>query len=59
MRVLRVMADLRVADVEAAKSFYTDYLGLSTEEFNTGLNAKSFSLFRIGSGSVQERSGIG
>ena len=24
----RIMANLRVADVEAAKSFYTDYLGL-------------------------------
>jgi predicted enzyme related to lactoylglutathione lyase len=30
------MANLRVADVEATKSFYTDYLGLSTEEFNMG-----------------------
>jgi catechol 2,3-dioxygenase-like lactoylglutathione lyase family enzyme len=28
------MANLRVADVETAKSFYTDYLGLRTEEFN-------------------------
>src|SRR5205814_4429587 len=28
-----IMANLRVADVEATKSFYTDYLGLSTEEF--------------------------
>ncbi|WP_322475181.1 MULTISPECIES: VOC family protein [Micromonospora] len=34
------MADLRVADVEAAKSFYTDYLGLSTEEFNMGWVAR-------------------
>ncbi len=40
MRVIRVMADLRVADVEAAKSFYTDYLGLSTEEFNMGWVAR-------------------
>jgi catechol 2,3-dioxygenase-like lactoylglutathione lyase family enzyme len=40
MHVIRVMADLRVADVEAAKSFYTDYLGLSTEEFNMGWVAR-------------------
>lgn len=40
MRVMRVMADLRVADVEAAKSFYTDYLGLSIEEFNMGWVAR-------------------
>ena len=32
MRATRIMANLRVADVEATKSFYTDYLGLSTEE---------------------------
>jgi catechol 2,3-dioxygenase-like lactoylglutathione lyase family enzyme len=36
MRATRIMANLRVADVEAAKSFYTGYLGLSTEEFNMG-----------------------
>lgn len=40
MRVIRIMANLRVADVEAAKSFYTDYLGLSTEEFNLGWVAR-------------------
>lgn len=34
MRARRVTANLRVADIEAAKTFYTDYLGLSTEEFN-------------------------
>jgi catechol 2,3-dioxygenase-like lactoylglutathione lyase family enzyme len=34
MRAKRIMANLRVADVDAARSFYTDYLGLSTEEFN-------------------------
>lgn len=28
MRATRIMANLRVADVEATKSFYTDYLGL-------------------------------
>jgi predicted enzyme related to lactoylglutathione lyase len=40
MRVIRVMANLRVSDIEAAKSFYTDYLGLSTEEFNMGWVAR-------------------
>jgi predicted enzyme related to lactoylglutathione lyase len=34
------MANLRVADVELAKSFYTDFLGLSTEEFNMGWVAR-------------------
>ena len=40
MRVTRIIADLPVADIEAAKSFYTDYLGLSTEEFNLGWVAR-------------------
>ena len=40
MRVKRIMANLRVADIDAAKSFYTDYLGLSTEEFNMGWVAR-------------------
>lgn len=40
MRVNRITANLRVADIEAAKSFYTDYLGLSTEEFNMGWVAR-------------------
>lgn len=40
MRATRITANLRVADVEAAKSFYTDYLGLSTEEFNMGWVAR-------------------
>jgi predicted enzyme related to lactoylglutathione lyase len=40
MRVIRVMPNLRVADVEAARSFYTDFLGLSTEEFNMGWVAR-------------------
>ena len=34
MPATRIIANLSVADIEAAKSFYTDYLGLSTEEFN-------------------------
>jgi predicted enzyme related to lactoylglutathione lyase len=40
MRATRIIANLRVADVEAAKSFYTDFLGLSTEEFNMGWVAR-------------------
>ncbi|MGZ4643941.1 MAG: VOC family protein [Blastococcus sp.] len=40
MRVTRIIADLRVADLEAAKTFYTDYLGLRTEEFNLGWVAR-------------------
>jgi catechol 2,3-dioxygenase-like lactoylglutathione lyase family enzyme len=40
MRVIRIMANLRVPDVEAAKGFYTGYLGLSTEEFNLGWVAR-------------------
>lgn len=40
MRVKRITANLRVPDVDAAKRFYTDYLGLSTEEFNMGWVAR-------------------
>jgi predicted enzyme related to lactoylglutathione lyase len=40
MRATRIIADLRVANVEAAKSFYTDYLGLSTEDFDMGWVAR-------------------
>jgi len=36
MQATKVMANLRVADIEAAKSFYADYLGLTNEEFNMG-----------------------
>jgi len=40
MHAVHIMANLRVPDVNAAKSFYTDYLGLSTEEFNMGWVAR-------------------
>jgi predicted enzyme related to lactoylglutathione lyase len=40
MQAKRIMANLRVADVDAAKGFYADYLGLSTEEFNMGWVAR-------------------
>jgi len=40
MRAIRIITNLHVADVEEAKDFYTDYLGLSTEEFNLGWVAR-------------------
>lgn len=40
MRVIRIMTDLQVDDMAAAKGFYTGYLGLSTEEFNLGWVAR-------------------
>ena len=40
MHATKVMANLRVADIAAAKSFYTDYLGLTSEEFNMGWVAR-------------------
>lgn len=40
MRVHRITANLRVADVDEAKGFYTDYLGLSTEDFHLGWVAR-------------------
>jgi catechol 2,3-dioxygenase-like lactoylglutathione lyase family enzyme len=40
MRANGIMANLRVADIDAAKSFYTDFLGLSSEVFNLGWVAR-------------------
>ena len=40
MRAKRVTPNLRVPDVETARSFYADFLGLSTEEFNMGWVAR-------------------
>jgi len=40
VRVTRITANLPVPDVEYAKGFYTDFLGLSTEEFNLGWVAR-------------------
>lgn len=40
MRAVRITTNLPVADIEAAKGFYTDYLGLGTEEFNLGWVAR-------------------
>lgn len=36
MRPTRVTANLKVANIEKAREFYMDYLGLSSEEFNLG-----------------------
>ncbi len=40
MRANRIPANRRVADVDAAKGFYTGFLGLSTEEFDMGWVAR-------------------
>jgi predicted enzyme related to lactoylglutathione lyase len=40
MRALRITPNLHVADVDDAKSFYTDFLGLRNEEFNMGWVAR-------------------
>lgn len=40
MRVTRVTPNLPVADIDAAKGFYTDFLGLRDEEFNLGWVAR-------------------
>src|SRR5436305_12600334 len=40
MRVTGINSNLPVADISAARDFYTDYLGLSVEEFNLGWVAR-------------------
>ena len=40
MRAFRITANLPVDDLETAKGFYTDFLGLTTEEFNLGWVAR-------------------
>jgi len=40
MRANGIIANLRVADIGTAKAFYTDFLGLTTEEFNLGWVAR-------------------
>jgi catechol 2,3-dioxygenase-like lactoylglutathione lyase family enzyme len=40
LKATNVFANLRVADIEAARGFYTDYLGLNKEEFNLGWVAR-------------------
>ena len=36
MKATEVIANLPVADIDAARSFYVDYLGLDVESFNLG-----------------------
>ena len=40
MRAEHIRINLPVSDIDSAKTFYTDYLGLSTEEFNLGWVAR-------------------
>ena len=40
MRSVRITTNLSVDDIESAKPFYTEFLGLSTEEFNLGWVAR-------------------
>ncbi|MBF0662241.1 VOC family protein [Rhodococcus sp. (in: high G+C Gram-positive bacteria)] len=40
MHARRITTNLHVSDVESAKDFYRDYLGLSTEEFDMGWVAR-------------------
>jgi predicted enzyme related to lactoylglutathione lyase len=40
MHVRKITTNLRVADIDAAKSFYADFLGLGVEEFNLGWVAR-------------------
>ena len=40
MRSIRISTNLRVPDIGEAKGFYTDFLGLATEEFNLGWVAR-------------------
>ena len=40
MRVTSVIANLPVADIPAARDFYTDFLGLSVEGFDLGWVAR-------------------
>jgi catechol 2,3-dioxygenase-like lactoylglutathione lyase family enzyme len=40
VRVTEIIADLHVTDLHAARDFYTEYLGLTVEEFNLGWVAR-------------------
>jgi len=40
MRVNRIVTNVKVDDIDAAKDFYTGYLGLDAEEFNLGWVAR-------------------
>lgn len=40
MRSIRISTNLHVDDIGAARGFYTDFLGLATEEFDLGWVAR-------------------
>jgi catechol 2,3-dioxygenase-like lactoylglutathione lyase family enzyme len=40
VRVTRVTTNLPAADIDAARGFYTDYLGLNVEDLNLGWVAR-------------------
>lgn len=40
MKVMSIIADIPVPDLERARDFYTDYLGLAEEEFSLGWVAR-------------------
>jgi catechol 2,3-dioxygenase-like lactoylglutathione lyase family enzyme len=40
MRITGIVANLPVTDIDAARDFYTNYLGLSDEDFNLGWVAR-------------------
>lgn len=40
MKVNRVIPDIAVDDLDAAREFYASFLGLSSEEFNLGWVAR-------------------
>ena len=40
MRAVHITTNIGVPDIDTAKGFYTDYLGLATEEFNLGWVAR-------------------
>jgi predicted enzyme related to lactoylglutathione lyase len=40
MRTSHIFPNLRVPDIEAARDFYVDFLGLTTEDFNLGWVAR-------------------
>lgn len=39
-RVVEIITDLHVDDIESAREFYAGYLGLTTEDFNLGWVAR-------------------
>lgn len=40
MRVVEIITDLHVEDLEQSRAFYAEFLGLSNEEFNLGWVAR-------------------